>query len=182
MKQFYESLRIYVFFVLLTGLIYPLFITMIAQTTMPERANGSIITFKKKPIGSKLIAQKFIQDKYFWPRPSACNFETIPSSASNLGPTSKKLQMQVQSRIHLLEIAHPNQKSIPSDLIYASASGIDPHISIKAALYQVDRIVAARMLKEDGKTRIIDLINSKKEKTYVNVLLLNLALDATFKE
>ena len=118
---------------ILTGIIYPLLITLIAQGLFAGKASGSLITQNDKVIGSALIGQKFTSSKYFWPRPSAVDYNPLPSSGSNLGPTSADLKAKVQSQRDSLMAANPGKDQIPSDLLFASASGLDPDISPEAA-------------------------------------------------
>jgi len=163
------------------GLVYPLMITGIAQAVFHFRANGSLIIKKGRIIGSELIGQKFLSQRYFRGRPSACDYDGGSSSGSNLGPTSEKWLELVNVRIQ--EDAHfkilSSLRSIPPDLVTASASGLDPHISIEAAMTQIPRIAQARSLDE---TLIRSLVIENAEKPFfgphcVNVLKLNLALD-----
>lgn len=178
MATFKIALKAFLFMMLLTGGIYPLIITVIAQMTMPNLANGSLVKNGEKVIGSTLIAQKFEGEHYFWPRPSAIDYHPLkPSGGSNLGPTSKKLQEEVEKR---------KQKygaDAPSDLLYASGSGLDPHISLEAANYQIPRVAKARSIEEEELKKLIESLKEKKQlgffgSDYVNVLLLNQALDA----
>lgn len=172
--------------IILTGLIYPLILTGIAKLTMPHQANGSLITSKGKIVGSSLIAQKFESDSYFWPRPSAVDFNTLASGGSNLGPTSFVLQETVKLRRDKLLKANGSNAidSVPSDLLFASGSGLDPHISLRSAYFQIDRIAGSRKFDEHDKKSLSDLIGSMAIYPYgflgpviVNVLELNLALD-----
>ena len=185
-----SAFKMLVLVVILTGLIYPLLVTTIARFIWPEESNGSQITIEKQIVGSALIAQNFKRDVYFWPRPSAINYDPIkPSGGSNLGPTSKILKEMVEKRAHDIEKAHPrSSQGIPSELVYASGSGLDPHISLQAAYYQMERIVKARSLTLSGKEKLKKLVESKTEgrqwgflgPRYVNVLLLNQTLDQQF--
>ncbi len=172
---------------LLTGLIYPLFMTAIAQLAFPHKSNGSLIALNGHPIGSRLIAQSFKSERYFWPRPSAVDYNPLPSGGSNLGPTSALLAQEVARRRAFLTKAHgvPTGTHIPEDLLFASASGLDPHISQSAAHFQLDRVAKARGWDETSKKRAQLLIDSLIEhnpqvfpgEAGVNVLLLNLAMD-----
>lgn len=175
-----------VFMSVLTGLLYPLVITLVANTLFPAQANGSLVKDKDKTIGSLLIGQYFTSPGYFWGRPSA----TLPfpyngqsSRGSNSGPSNPDFLKTVKKRIDRLKQADPdNQKVIPVDLVSASASGLDPDISPLAAYYQVSRIAKARNMNEKD---VQLLIESHIKKRYwgllgeprVNVLQLNLALD-----
>jgi len=171
----------------LTGLAYPLAVTGLSQLLFPNQANGSLILDKGgKPLGSKLIGQTFSDPKYFWSRPSATSpypDNAGASSGSNLGPTNPALMDAVQSRIQALKEADPgNDKPIPVDLVTASGSGLDPHISPAAAEYQVTRVAKARGKSVDAirklvaahtEGRTVGLLGEPR----VNLLKLNLALD-----
>lgn len=176
MKTIIQSLRIYLVLTLLTGIVYPLVITGVAQVLFPKQANGSRIIAHDKLVGSELLAQKFEARRYFWPRPSAADFATVPSGASNKGPTSADLRKAI------IERREKFGADAPVDMLTASASGIDPHISPEAAQVQIPRVAAARGL---GSERIAALVNEHTESPQfgflgerrVNVLLLNGALD-----
>lgn len=187
MNSFWNSLRMFLWMTLVTGIAYPLLITLAAHITMHRQADGNMITVKDKVIGSRLIAQKFESDKYFWPRPSAVGFNPLPSGGSNLGPTSAALKKTVEERKAALLKGHPGDDAkIPNELLYASGSGLDPHISPVTAYFQIERIVKARGLdSKSGATDVTKLVDQMIEKRYlgfigepcVNVLELNLALD-----
>lgn len=184
MKNFSQSLAMFLWLTILTGLLYPLLITGISQLTMHNKANGSFISRDGKTIGSKLISQKFESDKYFWPRPSAVDFNPLPSGGSNLGPTSAALKKAVDDRKAALAKAHGTAEGShpPPELLYASGSGLDPHISRATAFYQIERVAKARNL---DKQVVTDLVSTKLHKRQfgilgeptINVLELNLALD-----
>lgn len=174
----------------LTGVIYPLVVTGIAQTVFPDQASGSLVYHDGKAVGSSLIGQPFDDPKYFWSRPSATGpfaYNAAASSGSNQGPLEPALHAAVKSRIEALRAADPeNDKPVPVDLVTASASGLDPHISPAAAEYQVGRVAKARGLEEQ-KVRDI-LLHHTAPRTFgllgeprVNVLELNLALDHAAK-
>jgi potassium-transporting ATPase KdpC subunit len=174
------------FFTVLTGLLYPLAITGIAQLAFTQAASGSILTRDGKPIGSSLIGQNFSDPKYFWGRPSATTpqpYAGTGSTGSNLGPLNPALTDAVKARIQALRAADPgNVAPVPVDLVTASASGLDPEMSVAAALYQARRVARVRGL--DAQT-VRDLIGAHSQgrmlgllgEPRVNVLDLNLALD-----
>ena len=183
MNNFWTNLRLFLWMVLLTGIIYPLAITVIAQITMNDNANGSMLISQGKTIGSSLLAQKFQSDKYFWPRPSTTDCNAIPSGGSNLGPTSIALKKAVEERkSQLAKANNVDPSQVPPELLFASGSGLDPHITPTAAYFQVDRIAKARDL---DKKIVSDLIESHIERRQfgffgsprINVLELNIALD-----
>lgn len=184
MKDFIVGLKVFVVLSLITGVLYPGFISAYATLVASAKAQGSFISKEGTIRGSELIAQKFTQDKYFFSRPSAIDYDSRTSGASNQGPTSDTLKNQVAERVAILKAANPEAtQSIPQDLLYASGSGLDPHISPEAAQYQAAKVAKARNM--DLKT-VMGLVNSMTEKPQfgilgeprVNVLKLNLALDA----
>ncbi len=168
---------------IITGVIYPLTVTGLAQVLFPHQADGSLIVIDGKTYGSELIGQQFDDPKYFWGRPSAAGYNAAASSGSNLGPMNPSLEEAVQARIDALQAADPNNPlPIPVDLVTASASGLDPHISVAAALYQVSRVATARGLSEAQITSLVEEFTEGRQfgifgEPRVNVLLLNLALD-----
>ncbi len=177
------------FFVLtlLTGVAYPLVVTGVAQTLFPAQAGGSLIERDGKVVGSALIGQNFTEPKNFWGRPSATGpmpYNAAASSGSNQGPLNPALTDAVKGRVDALRAADPgNTAPVPVDLVTASASGLDPHISPAAAHYQVARVARVRGLPAD---KVQALVNQQTETPFlgvmgeptVNVLRLNLALDA----
>jgi K+-transporting ATPase ATPase C chain len=183
---------IFLLLTIVTGVIYPLAVTGIAQVVFPSQANGSLIVINGKTYGSELIGQQFDDPKYFWGRLSATgtfpynafNAENLTaSSGSNYGPLNQALFDAVQARIDALKAADPsNTAPIPVDLVTASGSGLDPHISIAAALYQVHRVAQARGLTDAEVKALVDKYTQGRQfgflgEPHVNVLLLNLALD-----
>jgi K+-transporting ATPase ATPase C chain len=180
-----NSLMSLLLITILTGIIYPLAVTGIAQVIFPHQANGSIITKSGKAVGSELIGQQFEDPKYFWGRLSATTpypYNGGSSSGSNLGPNNPDIIKAVQARRDALRAADPgNDAKIPVDLVTASGSGLDPHISLAAAEYQVHRVAKARGL-DDAKVRDIVARNTTGRwlgvigEPVVNVLELNLAL------
>jgi K+-transporting ATPase ATPase C chain len=183
---FKPALRVLILLTLLTGVIYPLMLTGIAQFVFPAQANGSLIEENGQPVGSRLIGQPFDDPRYFWGRPSATSpfpYNAASSSGSNLGPSSAKLREIVRQRVAVLRAADPaNSAPIPIDLVTASASGLDPHISVAAARYQVPRIARVRGIPEKVLFDLIDQHTDGRTLGFlgeprVNVLALNLALD-----
>ena len=171
---------------LITGLLYPLVVTGIAQVLFPRQANGSLILLDGNPVGSSLIGQPFDAPKYFWGRPSATSpfpYNAAASSGSNLGPTNDALLKAVQARIDALKTADPdNPLPVPVDLVTASGSGLDPHISPAAAEYQIRRIARVRGLDETVVRRSVAQHTEGRQlevlgEPRVNILTLNLALD-----
>lgn len=156
----------------LTGLIYPVVMTVFAQV-FHQKANGSLIESSGQIVGSELIAQGFQKPEYFWPRPSAIGYNPLPSGGSNLGPLSSDLLNQVKER---------SSKGMKEDLLFASASGLDPHISPEAALSQASRVATARQVSEESIRSIVNQFIESRQLGFlgeprVNVLKLNLALD-----
>jgi K+-transporting ATPase ATPase C chain len=189
--QLRPALVLLVALTLITGLLYPLVVTGIAQVLFPRQANGSLIHIDGQPVGSSLIGQPFDSPKYFWGRPSATSpfpYNAAASSGSNLGPTNDALIKAVQARIDALKTADPdNPLPLPVDLVTASGSGLDPHISPAAAEYQVRRIARVRGLDETVVRRLVAQHTEGRQlgvlgEPRVNVLTLNLALDTRVKE
>jgi len=196
LRQLRPAFFILLIFTVITGIFYPIAVTGIAQVIFPHQANGSLITTKDgKVVGSELIGQQFDDPSYFWGRISATstfaynafNAEALTgSSGSNYGPLNPALTEMVQARIEALKAADPDALRtlpIPVDLVTASGSGLDPHISIAAALYQIHRVATARGLDEAQVKSLVDQYTEGRQFGFlgeprVNVLLLNLALDA----
>ena len=181
-----NSLTILLLFTVLTGVIYPLAVTGIAQAMFPHQANGSIIMINHKAVGSELIGQQFDDPKYFWGRPSVTSpypYNSGSSSGSNLGPDNPDLMKAVQARIDALHAADPaNTEKIPVDLVTSSGSGLDPHTSLAAVEYQVRRVARTRGIDEHAVSELI--AQHMQERLFglfgepvVNVLEVNLALD-----
>ena len=184
MKLFIQSILLTVVFTVLTGILYPLAITGIAQVAFPHQANGSLIERDGKVVGSELLAQQFTGPKYFWPRPSAGNYATVPSGASNLGPTSGTLQTNVMNNAKAFRDGNnlPANAPVPADMVFTSGSGLDPHISPESARLQIARIAAARTTDVARVTALVEQFVEGPQLGFlgeprVNVLLLNLALD-----
>jgi len=180
------ALSLFVLLTVITGLVYPLLVTGVARLAFPAQAVGSLIVRDGKPVGSSLIGQNFSEPKYFWGRPSATSpmpYNGSGSSGSNQGPLNPALVDAVKGRIDALKAADPdNTLPIPVDLVTASASGLDPHISVAAAQYQVARVARARKLAPEA---VLALVARHTEGLWlgllgearVNVLELNLELD-----
>jgi potassium-transporting ATPase KdpC subunit len=174
MKHILNALKMFLVLTILTGVIYPLLITGIAQLFCNKQANGD----------PYLIGQKFDKNKYFWSRPSSVDYATIPSGASNLSATSKALKDQVEKRKASILASDPSKKAdqIPSDMLYASGSGIDPHISYASAVFQADRIAKARRMNREAVLKLISQVREGRDfyilgDRRVNVLKLNILLD-----
>src|SRR5271157_2419069 len=193
LKQFKPALILLVLFTLITGVIYPLVVTGIAQLVFPSQANGSLIIKNGKAVGSELIGQSFDDPKYFWGSLSATGpfpynayyAQTLSaSSGSNYGPLNPALIQEVQGRIDALKAADPNNTApIPVDLVTSSGSGLDPDISIAAADYQVARVARDRGLSLETVQTLVKKATTGRQfgflgEPYVNVLKLNLSLDA----
>jgi len=181
-----QSIRLTVVFTILTGLAYPLVITGVAQLAFRDKANGSLIPQLRdgKVVGSALLAQRFESPRYFWPRPSAAGYATVPSGASNLGPTSQKLHDAVATNAVAFRAAHKllADTPVPADMVFTSGSGLDPHISPGAARLQVARVASARGVSEEPIKALVEKFIEPPQLGFlgeprVNVLLLNLALD-----
>jgi len=173
-------------FTILTGVLYPLAVTGIAQLIFPDQANGSLLVKDGKPVGSSLIGQPFDDPKYFWGRLSATSpfpYNSASSSGSNLAETNPDLVKNARGRIDALKTADPRaEKQVPVDLTTSSASGLDPHISPAAAEYQVQRVVKSRNMDEAKVRALVAKYTENRQfgilgEPRVNVLKLNLALD-----
>jgi K+-transporting ATPase ATPase C chain len=173
----------------ITGVIYTIVMTVLFQVAFPHQANGSLVERDGKIIGCEWLAQQFQGTNYFWPRPSACTYGTSPSgivasSGSNLGPTSAPLRTNVANNISAFISGNnlPTNTVVPADMIYASASGLDPHISPEAAQLQIARVAQSRGLSVDKVKALVDKFTEPPQwgifgQARVNVLMLNVALD-----
>jgi K+-transporting ATPase ATPase C chain len=186
LAQLRPAIVSYIALTIITGLIYPLAVTGVAQVVFPQQANGSLLIQNGKPVGSVLIGQSFDDPKYFWGRLSATSpypFNASASGGSNLGPTNQALIDEVQARIDALRTADPNnQTPIPVDLVTSSGSGLDPNISVASALYQIPRVARVRGLSETQVRALVEQYTEGRQFGFigeprVNVLELNLALD-----
>lgn len=188
-KLITQSVLQKIIWIVACGVLYPLALTALFQLVFPRQANGSLVERDGKVVGSVWLAQQFTGDKYFWPRPSAATYGTGPSgiaasTGSNYGPTSAQLQTNVRTNAKALRDAHklPADAPVPAELVYASASGLDPHISPEGARFQIARVAAARAMSEDQVRALVEKFIEPPQwgflgEARVNVLLLNLALD-----
>jgi potassium-transporting ATPase KdpC subunit len=186
-KKILTSIKLFLVLTLLAGIIYPLIISAISIFLFPNQANGSMITLNGKIVGSKLIGQKFVTEKYFWSRPSAIDYNPFPSGASNLAPTSAALKNLYETRKETFAKSNliKNSKMIPNEMLFASGSGVDPDITPEAAFLQVERICNFRKFSVTQKNELIRTINQLIENSQIgflgerriNVLLLNMELD-----
>jgi K+-transporting ATPase ATPase C chain len=190
MKLLLQSIRLTLVFTALCGIAYPIAMTGVAQALFRDKANGSLIEKDGKIVGSELLAQQFTGTNYFWPRPSACSYGSGPgginaSSGSNLGPTSQALQSNVANNAAAFISGNnlPTNTVVPADMVFASASGLDPHISPEAARLQIARVADVRKMDVKKVTALVDQFVEPPQfgflgQARVNVLKLNLALDA----
>ncbi len=185
-RQLRSALILLGVMILFTGIIYPFLVTLISQVVFPHQANGSLIESEGKYLGSELIGQQFDREGYFWGRPSATQpspYNGSASSASNYGPSNEELLGNIQKRIEALKRSDPgNTVPIPVDLVTYSASGLDPHISQAAGLYQVPRVARQRHISEGVLKEMVNRFTEGRQfgvlgEPRVNVLRLNLALD-----
>ena len=186
MKNIKTTLKLFAILMVLVGVIYPVAVTVLAQLFFPKEAGGSLLYDSGGNItGSALIGQPFSDPKYFWSRPSATSgypYNPMASGGSNLGPTNKDLIDQISNRTELLK-SSGIQSPVPSDLVEASASGLDPHISVQSTLVQIPRVARARNLSEDTLNKlVVEHIENRQfgflGEQRINVLELNLALDS----
>lgn len=174
------AMKLFIVMTIVTGVVYPLLVTGFAQLLFREQANGSLLSSHGAFVGSELIAQNFESLKYFWPRPSAGNYNPLSSGGTNLGPLSIQLKERLREQKERYK-----EPEVPQDLLFSSGSGLDPHISPAAALYQADRVAKERNLNEEQKKNLVSLVKASIEdrqfgflgEKRVNVLKLNLALD-----
>lgn len=183
MKELRQAFLVFIVLSLVTGIVYPLAISGLAHLLFAKKADGSLVSMKGKPVGSELIGQKFSGPQYFHGRPSTNDYDATTSGGSNFGPANEKYLRDIAARI--AKVRTENRLSymtpVPSDLVLASASGLDPDISLEGALLQVSRVARVRGLSEK---EVADLVRTMVARPYgngrprVNVLKLNLALDA----
>ena len=188
-QQILPGIRIKIFMTILLGVLYPLAITGVSQVMFPHQANGSLITVNGKVVGSELIGQNFSKPEYFQPRPSAAGndgYDATSSSGSNYGPTNQKLVDRVKASIDKFRKDNPDYTGpLPADLVTASASGLDPHLSPDSAAAQVARVAKARGVSSDQVSQLVAQVTEGPElgllgEPRVNVLKLNLALDEKY--
>lgn len=186
LKQIRIAMTLLLIFMIVTGFLYPLLMTGIAQLIFPWQANGSLMISNGKIVGSMWLGQNFTEAKYFWGRPSATlpfPYNAANSSGSNLGPSNPILLDQIKQRINTLQQSDPqNKHPIPINLVTSSGSGLDPDITPEAALYQISRVAAVRHLTEPEVNHLISLIIKNRQlgilgEPRVNVLQLNLLLN-----
>jgi potassium-transporting ATPase KdpC subunit len=187
-KTLKTSIIALVLFTVITGVLYPVLVTGLAQVLFPERANGSILRESGKSVGSELIGQPFVSPKYFWSRPSATApypYNAGASAGSNFGPLNPALADAAANRVRDLRSADPgNSQLVPVDLVTTSGSGLDPHISVAAAIYQIPRVARERKLERAQVTALVEKFTDHRQFGFlgeprVNVLQLNLELDKT---
>ncbi len=191
MSTFLVPLRLLLALTVVTGLLYPAVVTLLARGLFPRQAGGSLVVRNERIVGSELLAQRFSERRFIWPRPSAgddgTNLVTVPSSASNLGPSHPNLHRQVRARARAWRLAHGRESNapVPAELLLASGSGLDPHLGPDAVRAQLDRVAAARGWSAEQRRRAATLVEQLTEppqlgllgEPRVNVLRLNLALD-----
>lgn len=189
MKTLIIAAKLIIVMTVVTGVLYPWIMLGAAQGLFPHQANGSLIYSDDKLIGSELLAQDFTDSSYFWPRPSGISYNPQPSSGTNLGPTSKALLAQIANRRMLLSEANGGAEP-PDDLLLASGSGLDPHISPAAAFYQLNRVGRARGL-DSSQSKLLQQLVERCVEPYsygfigqprLNVLMLNIATDSLFSK
>lgn len=186
-EQILPGLRIKIFMTIALGVIYPLVITGICQVAFPHQANGSLVTAGDKVIGSELIAQNFTKPEYFQPRPSAAKYDASASTGSNFGPTNRNLIHRVSAAAEKFRKENPDYGGgpLPADLLTASSSGLDPHISPDSAMAQVARVAKARGVSAGQISQLLARLTEPPDlgllgEARVNVLKLNLALDQRY--
>ncbi|WP_428308144.1 potassium-transporting ATPase subunit KdpC [Lacipirellula sp.] len=183
LSQFRPALVVFLALTVVTGVAYPVVVTVFANVVFPRQAQGSLIEVDGKAVGSSLIGQGFTDTKYFWGRPSAASYNGAASTGSNLGPTNPAQLDAVKGRIEAMQAAHGAEKRVPIDLVTASGSGLDPHISPAAIEYQLERVAKQRGMTVDEIRPLVAQATAGRTfgllgEPRVNVLELNLALDA----
>ena len=184
-----QTILVFVALTIITGVAYPILVTVVSQAAFPHQANGSLVDREGKLIGSELIGQQFDDARYFWGRPSATTpaYNAAASSGSNLGPTNPAQLEAVRGRVDAMKKANPGQsRSVPIDLVTASGSGLDSHISPAAAEFQVERVAKVRNIDAKVVRELVEHNTAKRQfgilgEPRVNVLEVNLALDGLNK-
>lgn len=182
---FISSLRMLLVLTALCGVIFPVLATALAQWGFPHQANGSLVHINGQPVGSRLLAQAFTNEMYFQPRPSAAQYATAPSGAGNQGGTSANLRKAIEERKAYWNRNGKSATNIPPELLLASGSGLDPHIRLESALFQLDRVARARGFDPEQKTACENMVKQRLEKpqwgflgeSRINVFLLNCAIE-----
>jgi potassium-transporting ATPase KdpC subunit len=188
MKMIMRAFLVILGLTIITGIVYPLTVTLIAQIFFKDQSNGSLLVKNGKIVGSRLIGQSFANPRYFWPRPSATGYNTLPSGGSNLSPASNALKDSViQRKVAFQQSNSIGQNSpVPLEMLFASGSGLDPEISEQSALLQAGRIATARGMNENQAKKLTEIISRYSQKgawgifrrDRVNTVLLNCALDS----
>jgi len=183
LSQVRPTLVVFATLTLITGVAYPLAVTAVGLVFFRHEARGSLIEIDGRPVGSELIGQGFAGPRYFWGRPSAAGYNGAASTGSNLGPTNPAQLEAVKGRIAAMQAASGNEKKVPIDLVTASGSGLDPHLSPAAIDYQLERVAKERRMTHDSVEKLIAECTEGRTvgvlgEPTVNVLKLNLALDA----
>ena len=183
MKELGRSIFFFILLTILTGFAYPLFITAVSHWCFPRQSGGSLVMKGTETVGSSLIGQQFTAPQYFHGRPSASDYDAVNSGGVNLGPDSRKLIADVKNRVTGIRKENnlPSAAAIPADLVSASASGLDPHISLKGAIIQARRVALSRGLAEDDLKALIDRMSEGRGffgPPRVDVLEINMVLDA----
>lgn len=187
MNSRFVNLRLFIVLSVLTGLVYPLLITLAGQIFFPFKSGGSLLTFNNKSIGSELIGQNFSDLKYFHSRPSAVDYNASASGAGHYAPSNAKFLQEVKNRIAQTRTKNgiSQNQTLPADSVLTSGSGLDPHITVETALLQVPRIAKSRRLSESDLIYLVNLNIEKSQMGFlgesrVNVLKLNMALDRRY--
>jgi K+-transporting ATPase ATPase C chain len=188
MKNLTCAIRLYLALTLVCGVVYTIAITVFSQVLFPYRANGSLVLAGGKIVGSELLGQSFAKPEYFRPRPSSVSYDPLPSGASNLGAASVRLKDSVRARCTAFRITFgiASDSAVPPDMLFSSASGLDPHISPEAARLQINRVARHRRMTSPQKEALAALVERSVERPQlgflgiarVNVLRLNLAADS----
>lgn len=188
MKDIFKSIRITIAFVLFLAIFYVLILWGYARIAGPgEKGNAELVQLNGKVVGAANVGQKFTSEYYFWGRPSACDYDGANSAGSNKGPSNPEYLAEVQTRIDSFLVSHPylKKEDVPSEMVTASGSGLDPHISVQSAMVQVERVALARGVSSAQIREVVDSVTEKPLLSFlgpskINVLKLNVALDEKF--